>query len=274
MLTKGLGLAVAIAVVLAPAGPVGADWGGGDSATGASGTLTETGGSTSAWGIAGSGRTAHRGGGASDVVCRYYRVSAEIGVGVPADDAAPGETVVRRCEDRSTGRPVSLPTLVVVPEPSEAAVVAALVDQAMAQLDVELPDPRTSPPGGRTLANLDTWFWLADTAPQRRSATAAGVTATVTSRLVDVAFDLGDEGVLRCRSGGTAYDPARPARTQRSDCTHAFAAPTRRVDVEVTATWRISWTATTGAGGDLGTVSRTAVLPVDVEARTTVIRDA
>lgn len=251
-----------------------ADWGRTDGATGAGGTLTDTGGSTNAWGIAGSGRQAHRGGGASDVVCRYYRVSADIGVGVPADDALPGETVVRVCEDRATGRTVSAPTFVVVPEAGNPTTVAALVDQAMANLDVDLPDPRTSPGAGRTLANLDTWFWVTGTDVQRRSASAGGLTATVTSRLVDVAFDLGDEGELHCADGGTAYDAAKRSRDQRSTCTHAFGAPTRHVDVDVTATWRISWSATNGAGGDLGTVSRTSTLPLDVSAKTTVIRDA
>jgi len=210
-------------------------------------------------------------------VCRFYRGAGgfgTVGVGELATDVQPGNVLIRICEDRVTGRTVSGPAFVTIGAPDSAATLDALIDQAMANLDVDLPVPASSPANGVTLPHIDTWFWIANTESQTRSASAAGITATVRSTLVDVTFDLGADGMLRCPGGGTPYDLSRPSRGQRSECAHAFAAPTRAIDIDVTATWRITWSASTGASGDLGTVSRTSTLPLQIQEHATVIRGA
>jgi len=210
-------------------------------------------------------------------VCRFYRGAGAfgtVGVGELATDVQPGNVLIRICEDRVTGRTVSGPAFVTIGAPDSAATLDALIDQAMANLDVNLPVPVSSPANGVTLPHIDTWFWIANTESQTRSASAAGITATVRSTLADVTFDLGADGTLRCPGGGTPYDMSRPSRGQRSECAHAFAAPTRAIDIDVTATWRITWSASTGASGDLGTVSRTSTLPLQIQEHATVIRGA
>ena len=210
-----IGIVVAV-LTLACADPAGADIEGGSrGGTGSSGTLTNTGGSTNVWGIGVSGREPRRGGGASEVVCRFYRGAGgfgTVGVGELATDVQPGNVLIRICEDRVTGRTVSGPAFVTIGAPDSAATLDALIDQAMANLDVDLPVPASSPANGVTLPQIDTWFWIANTEPQTRSASAAGITATVRSTLADVTFDLGADGMLRCPGGGTPYDLSRPSR--------------------------------------------------------------
>ena len=76
---------------------------------------------------------------------------------------------------------------------------------------------------------------------------------------------------------GTPYDPGRPPGDQRSSCTHVFTRSSRRLaggsyQVDATVTYTVSWTATTGEGGALGTLTRSATVPVRVTEAQALIR--
>ena len=245
-----------------------------DYSSGAAGVLTPTGGVVGVWGIESSGRVGHRGRGSVGVVCRFFRASAEFGLGVEVGVLVAGDTVIRVCEDGVSGRTVDGPSIVTLGEGSVGAVVAVLVDQAMANLDVDVPVGFVSPVGGVTLPNIETWFWVERGGVQVRSASAGGVSASVRSVLVGVVFGVGDEGVVECVGGGTPFDVGRSARVQRSGCVHVFNGPSRDVVVDVTATWRVSWSASDGSSGVLGDVSRSSSLPLRVQEKVTVIRHA
>lgn len=236
-----------------------------------------------------SGRNAHRGRGVSDVTCTFTAVNPIDPIGSGGGDVGnpnslpEGTQSWRSCFSRSTGQRVSGPTLYTTPPPGAGGapnVTGQLVDQALANIDIDVPTPHASPPGG-TLPNIDTWFWTDETATQSASASAAGVTVTVTARLVSTTYEIQavegspstDDGVvLTCSGAPKPFDTSKPERDQTSTCTHRFAAPTRDLTIDATVTWQAGWTATNGTIGDLGTIERTATLDYRVQEKHTVIR--
>jgi hypothetical protein len=147
-----------------------------------------------------------------------------------------------------------------------------LAAERAAELAIErlaLPDPviGLSPPAGQ-LVGVPTWLWVADWSTHTASAAVAGVTSTVTARPTSATWDLGDGSSIACPGPGTAYDPSRPPDTQRTDCAHTFVWPSSHPRgsraVTVTLTYAVSWAASTGGGGELGSVTRSATVPVDV----------
>lgn len=247
--------------------------------TGAQGASTANGGSVAAYGISSSGTVTHRGGGASSIYCEIFRAGGTVGAGVtfgfgePAIGAVEGDVVIQQCYDRATGTQAGAPRIITI-GPAAAPVVSVqdLVALAMAQLDVEAPAMGISPDGGATLPHIDTWYWMTNTSSQSRSASAAGITATVTSTLDRLEVDAGSDGTATCPDGGTAYTSSAPARNQSSNCVINFNGPSRTATVVGTAVWHVTWSATTGESGDLGTVSRSTSIDVDVQELATVIR--
>jgi hypothetical protein len=202
----------------------------------------------------------------------------------PVSDPVPGQYYWRRCFNRAHEQ-VEMPYVIQFPArgASRAAVEEVLVDQAVANLDVDLPVARFSP-STKTLPNIDTWFWTANGVTQAASASAAGVTVTVSAVASSTEFEFlssrGLESVddgkrLRCAAGSApAYDPTKSPGDQHSNCVWNFSPPTRTVPIDVTTTWTISWRSTSGAGATLGTVSRTAGFTLDVQEKKTVITRA
>lgn len=253
-----------------------------------SGRRTETGGSVTVGAqqhIPTSGRTAHRGGGVATTTCSYRTIdAAPFGPGqATGPSAQPVAALIwRTCADAATGAAVGLPTLVPgAPGAAAAPVdpVPDLVDLATANIDIDLPIPQFSPPGA-TLPNVDTYLWTAPTPDPTASASAAGVTVTVTATPVGTRYRLlpgdrpsADDGrIIDCDGRPAPYDAGRPVGGQPSRCRHRFRAPTRDLEVDVTATWHLTWTATNGERGDLGRVARTVTVPYRVQAAVTVIR--
>ena len=188
----------------------------------------------------------------------------------------------------STGH-LSGPTIVTIGpgSASRPVVTAALIDLALANIDIALPQPSISPPGA-TLPNLDTWMWIDDYPDERASASAAGVMITVVAELRSVSFGIGradaadnhgrriasrdDAVTVRCARSGRPF-PTDPHPTSVAGaCRHRFAAPTRNLTIDATTTWHIGWTATNGTSGDLGAVTRTTSVRYRVQEKRTVIR--
>lgn len=157
----------------------------------------------------------------------------------------------------------------------------ALAELARAQLRLPLPDVAFSPPlddgDDFLLVGLETWLWVENWRPASRSASAGGVTATVTATPIRQEWDFAP-GVADpeleggCDSGGAAWDPGRPPEAQSSECTFTFThssagRPEPHGDAyegHLTVIHELSWTSNVGAGGTLGTVRRTTVVPVRV----------
>lgn len=262
-----------------------------------SGTRTETGAQASVGAgsqqtvIPTSGRNAHRGRGASKVTCRFQTIDVANPLGGTGADAGNpydlpvGTQTWRSCYDTTTGARVEGPTLYTSTGPAAGGgggpdLTAQLIDMALANIDIDLPEPRFSPPN-QTFPNFDTWLWTNDLPTQTASATAAGVTITVSAKLSATKYEINavpgvtshDDGVvITCTGAPTAYDPAKPDRDQSTSCHHRFAAPTRDLTIDTTATWRLTWTATNGTTGDLGTIDRTTTTPYRVQEKETVIR--
>lgn len=278
----GLCLAIALAV---PAGARGNEGGSGVST---SGSRTDTGAQASVGSqnaIPTTGRRAHRGRGAPTTTCTFYAINPLNPLGATGGEINPrdqpeGTQSWRICVDTATRQSTGIPTLYTTPPPSSPDLTNQLVDQALANIDIDLPTPHLSPPN-ETFPNFDTWLWTDDLPTQTASASAAGVTATVTARLVSTRFQINpaldrasrdDNTTITCNGAPTPYDTALPEKAQRTTCSHRFSAPTRDLTIDTTATWQLAWTATNGTGANLGTVDRTVTTPYRVQEKQTVIR--
>ncbi|MEV7197436.1 hypothetical protein AB0N81_37415 [Streptomyces sp. NPDC093510] len=133
----------------------------------------------------------------------------------------------------------------------------------------ELPVPSTSikmAPEGTTKVNLPTWVWLDKAKFKKVSVTASipgsGLSATTTAEPVSLSIDPGTEdaetypasgecpiedgkiGVPRAKGTPADTDPPCGVRYLRSSGDGPY-------NLQATVTWKISWTSTTGEGGDL-----------------------
>lgn len=195
----------------------------------------------------------------------------------PADPRA-GRLYLFSCTDQN-GQNVQARLVVFDPGDPLAGVAAAerALGEARRRLDLPLPEPVLNPPGAQ-LVGVATWLWL-DGPWQPTEATAAigAVRSTVTARPVEVTWSMGDGTTVTCSGAGRAYDPARPPRDQSSDCTHVYtrasaAEPGGAHTVTVTVAYEVGWSASTGAGGPLDTLTRTTAVPVVVQQAQAVIR--
>ncbi len=142
---------------------------------------------------------------------------------------------------------------------------------------VALPTPviRMNPGGNAEhpqLVNLPTFLWidLASRGERRASATAEGVTSTVTARAMRVIWSFGNGDSITCEGLGRAYVPGLPDEAQPSDCRYTYRRSSAGLANEaytVTATveWAASWSAV-GApgGGTLPAVRRSGSAPARV----------
>ncbi len=138
-----------------------------------------------------------------------------------------------------------------------------------------LPEPQITmapSPDIPQLVNLATYLWLPAEQWQREtvSASAGGVTSTVTATPMRVIWDMGQGDTVVCNGPGVPYRPELPDEQQPSDCHFTYRAssagqPGQAFTVTATVEWETTW-AVTGApgGGSLGTVSRSSSIDVQV----------
>ena len=231
-------------------------------------------GPIASWSSSGGGR-------GPTLTCAYYEWGGGLpvlvgGIGAPTDPV-PGREHLFGCVDAS-GQMVHSRLVVYDPGDPFAGVAAAerALDEARRRLDLPLPEPALNPPGAQ-LVGVATWLWV-DGPWQALEATASvgAVSSTVTARPVEAVWSMGDGTTLTC-GAGTPYDPTRDARDQDSGCTHVFSRsssgrPGGSYPVTVTVTYEVGWSASTGVGGTLGTLTRSTSAAVVVQQAQAVIR--
>ena len=138
-----------------------------------------------------------------------------------------------------------------------------------------LPEPKITmapAPHIPQLVNLTTYGWLPATQwrPATASASAGGVTSTVTATPKRVIWDMGQGDQVVCDGPGVPYRFDLPDEQQPSDCHYTYrrssaGQPGNAYTVTATVEWATTWSVT-GApgGGNLGTVRRSASTQVRV----------
>lgn len=127
------------------------------------------------------------------------------------------------------------------------------------------------------LVNLPTFLWLPEEQWESRSvsASAGGVTSTVTAMPTRVVWDMGQGDEVVCEGPGRPYVPDLPDDRQPSDCDFTYPAssagePGQAFTVTATVQWETTWTVEGAAGGgSLGlatTSSATAVRVAELQS--------
>jgi hypothetical protein len=115
--------------------------------------------------------------------------------------------------------------------------------------------------------NLGMWLAVTEPAPISVTATAGSVWATTSAELESTTFDMGDGTVVVCDGAGDRIPASQMDSLGPSPiCGHTYAGVNGREPfvVTMTSTWRVSWTGSGGAGGDLGGLDRTSSLEYEV----------
>jgi len=201
--------------------------------------------------------------------CGYYLIEAPFVNSSPESrspfgvDPIEGMAYLLNCEDRPGHLVVSR---FVIYEPGDpfggVAVVERAVAEARRRIELAPPVPRTNPAMVQ-LVGLSTWFWVDNPwFEQQATASIGDVSATVHAVPVGVDWDTGDGGHELC-DRGVAYDIGRSARSQVSGCTHVFQRSSVREPsglrrIMATQRWVAWWSSSTGEGGALGILSRSA----------------
>jgi hypothetical protein len=179
----------------------------------------------------------------------------------PAD----GQYVALVCLDAG-GEIVHTDALFYTPADPLAGIGAAYRAMELAREQIVLLEPQiaTSPPAGAfQLVGLPTYLSVgAAWATAEQTATVGAVSSTVTATPVEVAWEPGDGSpAVTCATGGSTDQP---------DCAHTYIHSSSDADggtyaLTATITWEVTWSATTGEGGALEPVTRTATIPVTVQ---------
>jgi hypothetical protein len=152
---------------------------------------------------------------------------------------------------------------------------------ARGRLPFPLPVVSFSPPldspDDFLLVQFPTWIRIENWSTESRSASAGAVTATVTARPIRQVWDFdprtsNSEFEGGCAAQGASYDPSRPPEVQSTPCSFTFRHSSAgqphpfpdAYEAHLSVVYEITWTSNIGAGGSLGTVIRTTVMPVRV----------
>jgi len=189
------------------------------------------------------------------------------------NEPTPGQWYDEICDGSFVDPPVfvpnggSSPGTVVQPE--------QLAQQALATAPFAPLTIVLSPPSDHEAVNFPVWLSVHGYTAVSASASAAGVTSTVTASPQSVTWSMGDGHSVTCDGPGVPYNPAESFQSQltasglppcgykysESSASRPGAVFTVTATVHFSATWTV-----TGApgGGSLGTVDRSASISVTV----------
>lgn len=136
--------------------------------------------------------------------------------------------------------------------PVDASTLATQLRGSMTFTPIDIgivPEPG---PGSVGLIGLPTWLWVANaspavTGPQTRSLSSGGVDVTLTATVTSTRWEMGDGGVVTCKTVGTPYEDrygTKPSPT----CGYKYV---RQGTYQVRAftNWSATWQANTGEQG-------------------------
>lgn len=124
----------------------------------------------------------------------------------------------------------------------------------------------TTEESGKGAVGLPVWLWVKNQGdalawgPYEKSATLGGVTVTATARVANVAYSMGDGQTVVCANPGTVYLEGN-GNTDSPTCGYRYAtmSPSNGAQpytITATSNWEVSWTATGGASGAIGTTTQ------------------
>lgn len=151
-----------------------------------------------------------------------------------------------------------------------------LARQARARLD--LPDVviRVNPSGDQ-LVGLPTWLFLDPASWRAQSATASapGISVTVTARPTQAVWSMGNGDSVVCHGPGTPWRTGMDPAAASPDCGYRYlrssaAAPSGSFTVTVTVSWQVTWSGA-GQGGTVPGLTTTAAVQVRVTESQAVI---
>ena len=203
------------------------------------------------------------------VVCTAWRPAAEINIQDGAIDVSTvgvdPDGVRRNLYYRDCG---SVRQLVWVRDEDPATIAAIALSDLQRRLIVA-PVPDLSPP---TVGYVNVETWLATDDPGVLTVTAAipGLSVTATATVTSTSWSTGDGAAdIVCDGVGVAWTPA--AGDAPAPCGHTYTTHGAEVygsdpfTVTVTHTWHVTWQASSGEAGDLGTITGpTATLTYEV----------
>ena len=154
-----------------------------------------------------------------------------------------------------------------VPRRSAAQIARDAADRA-----IDRPVVYTSPVlGSDALVNLPTWLGVENWQPNTVSASEGGLTITVTARPTSVVWQMGESSVT-CIGPGARYAAGVREEQQRTDCSYTYrhssaGQPGEKYQATATLRYAVTWSASNGESGSLGTGSRTTPFAVRVAER-------
>jgi hypothetical protein len=210
------------------------------------------------------------------LTCLYFASEADSREpAMSLDSFTPGDTVWVRCWldpdtlDVPYGSAWTITWLADTPA-VPALPVEDVAQWALERMRVPLPEP-TFNPAGDQIVQLPTLLHVTNWSALTQTASAGGVSATVTARPWRQRWNFGADGATAvCYGPGVAYDPGRPESAQNSNCAATFThvsrgQPGNAFAATVSVDWQVTWTSTVaGRGGDLGLLSTTATRQIRV----------
>ena len=154
---------------------------------------------------------------------------------------------------------------------------------AQAASELRLPGPSLAEsPTGRGYVNLAEWLWIGSSiwhpfTTTAQACTAGGcTTAMATATPAYVTWSTGDGATLTCNGPGAVYNPALPANSQTTACSHTYTqtsagqpAPDGNpadgaFTVTATVTWTVQWSGPDGSAGPLPSLTTQAQTSLQV----------
>lgn len=180
------------------------------------------------------------------------------------------EIVVR---DPDTGQIIDvIPVSAATGDTTTAVTIDSATLAQLALASLSLPQPHVGlNPAGDHLVQLPSWLWIdpEQWEPRTATASAGGVSATVTATPVRSIWDMGNGDTVTCDGPGRVYQPRYADRPGATDCKYRWrhssaAQPGLAYDVTTSIGWAVDWTGTDGNAGDFGEQTSATSQPVRV----------
>lgn len=211
--------------------------------------------------------------------CAYRPLPTQPAAGSPlweGNDPASGKVEYTPCLQLPDGSPSGAPlyrfTATPATGPAPAAPQVSAVDlaqQASQQIPIPSPVMNFGPNPDEVAVKVPVWMWVDRVDPAPLTVTAGTVSVTATARLQSVSWSMGDpvdpsnlaklaEPVV-CAGDSMYMDPTDFAAGTESSCSYTYiwkstadrTAGAEKWPITATATWTISWTASTGESGQI-----------------------